>query len=77
MSASQVDDEVLDLQDGEDGEQGKRDTYDNDDAFIDDSEYVEYFSGDRHKPKFDGFFINRVSCRSSVCLASALSGVSI
>ena len=53
---------LLDLQDGEDGEQGKRDTYDNDDEFIDDSEYVEYFSGDRHKPKFDGFFINRVGC---------------
>ncbi len=52
--------EVQVMQDGEDGDLGKRETYDNDDTFIDDSEYVEYFSGDRHKPKYDGFFINRV-----------------
>ena len=49
------------MQDGEDGDQGKRETYDNEDKFIDDSEIVELYSGDRHRPKIDGFFINRVS----------------
>ncbi|KAK9844907.1 hypothetical protein WJX74_008468 [Apatococcus lobatus] len=60
--------------DGEDGEQGKRETYDNDDEFIDDSEYVEYFSGDRHKPKFDGFFINRGPIEKSDVRVDGVAG---
>lgn len=32
--------------------------YDYDDNFIDDSEFIEYYGGDRHKAKHSGFFVN-------------------
>ncbi len=34
------------------------DQYDYDDGFIDDSEFVEYYAGDRRKAKHSGFFVN-------------------
>lgn len=32
--------------------------YDYEDNFIDDSEFVEYYAGDRRKAKHTGFFVN-------------------
>lgn len=32
--------------------------YDYEDKFIDDSEFVEYYAGDRRKAKHTGFFVN-------------------
>jgi hypothetical protein len=38
----------------------RNDHYDYEDAFIDDSEFVEYYEGgDRRKAKYTGFFINK------------------
>lgn len=35
------------------------DHYDYEDEFIDDSEFVEYYGGDRRKAVFRGFYVNR------------------
>ncbi len=49
---------------GSDGPAGNNDgvnrddQYDYDDDFIDDSEFKDYYGGDRRKAKHDGFFIN-------------------
>ncbi len=45
--------------------------YDYEDNFIDDSEFVEYYAGDRRKAKHTGFFVNtgdieRVTSRPAV-----------
>ena len=37
------------------------DHYDYEDEFIDDSEFVEYYGGDRRKAVFKGFYVNRGS----------------
>jgi HPC2 and ubinuclein domain len=34
------------------------DQYDYEDNFIDDSEIIEYYAGDRRKAKHSGFFVN-------------------
>lgn len=39
---------------------GFDDQYDMDDNFIDDSEFHDYYGGDRRKTKYSGFFINKV-----------------
>lgn len=39
---------------------GFDDQYDMDDEFIDDTEFHDYYSGDRRRTKYTGFFINRV-----------------
>lgn len=36
----------------------KDDQYDYEDNFIDDSEIIEYYAGDRRKAKHSGFFVN-------------------
>lgn len=58
----QADDEVLLVQDSSD--ESEKDVsvgdYDYDDQFIDDSEMIELMKGDRRKPKYEGFFINKV-----------------
>ncbi len=40
---------------------GFDDQYDMDDDFIDDTEFRDYYGGDRRKAKYTGFFINKVS----------------
>ncbi|KAA6423337.1 MAG: hypothetical protein FRX49_06789 [Trebouxia sp. A1-2] len=46
------------LADG-DSEGGNNEFAEYDDEFIDDSEFLEYYGGDWHKPKHSGFFINQ------------------
>ncbi|KAL0031313.1 hypothetical protein WJX79_002806 [Trebouxia sp. C0005] len=42
-----------------DSEGGNNEFAEYDDEFIDDSEFLEYYGGDWHKPKHSGFFINQ------------------
>lgn len=46
--------------DGPEAVGGFDDQYDMDDDWIDDSEHLAYYDGDRRKAKYSGFFINKV-----------------
>jgi len=47
---------------GNDEDQGGfNDLYDMDDDWIDDTEVLDFYGGDRRKTKYSGFFINKVS----------------
>jgi HPC2 and ubinuclein domain len=58
----------------------KDDQYDYEDNFIDDSEIIEYYAGDRRKAKHSGFFVNSGEiekvqhiCACNCCCVSALA----
>lgn len=49
----------------------QEDHYDYEDAFIDDSEFVEYYGGDRRRARHSGFYVNK-GIIEKVCRSGSL-----